>query len=168
MTTTAISATTLSTYLESVGCYDVQPVIVRIGRDAWHGARFKQDILHSTREGIYVLGYAPKSYWRSSRVKFTLEGDTRTWFIASYFPAGQRHGDNDSNEFHPFGAMFQLQPWSHDEAIDRFEERPYRSQVLTVIAVGDGELRNGTLVQPCAVCGHETNHDGYGRSWHRR
>jgi hypothetical protein len=151
---TAPAALSLPDYLRTLdGVYDVHPVKVTIdlvdyeacryrrvghapaGSRAWLEARaVGTDDLY-TEEAIYVVGPLPACYLRSKRIAFTLSGDHREWYLASYMLAASITEQNA--QYHPFGTMFMLMPWEVPDGgqIDRWAHHPYRRIPLAVTAL---------------------------------
>ena len=105
------------------GCPDtseVSPVVVTIGKQTYHGAAYRQ----RGQPGIYLAGDLPASYRRSTHTCFRFADDSRDWFVGCYWQGASLRPDQKA--FHPFGHSFILLPWEHSEAIDHWEEKPYR------------------------------------------
>lgn len=128
----------LVTWLEKNGCYEVEPVRVKIGRLTYEGARYKQDRTAPagsraalegradyTAEALYLLGPLPAAYQRTSRVCFT-GVDEREWYVSGWVsPSAAR--DPLTRDYHFDGNQaVMLAPWFLDEKIDQHEETPYR------------------------------------------
>ena len=128
-------------HLTEAKCYDVREVTVRIGRTTYQGAFYKQDRKVSpgcraydegqrdyTIEGLEVIGELPASWVRSSRTVYRMAGDDRDWYVAGYY------NRDEPNEWHPFGKMFALQPWSvpGGTRIDLWSPAPYRRMKMEV------------------------------------
>ena len=140
MTTTEIApAPTLEQHLAQAGCIDIKPVRVRIGRQRYEGAFYRQiqAIAPGCRayeegqrshvvEALYLVGPLPAAYRRSQRVAFRLPGDGRDWYVAGWYPADL------PNEYHPLGRMLTLRPWLDGEPIDVWAPRPYRRVDATI------------------------------------
>ena len=135
----------LVTWLRDMcGCFDVEPVRVRIGRTTYEGARYKQKRVTSrgsrawlsgertyVAEAIYLLGSTPAVYRRSRRVVFT-GVDAREWYVTGWATA-QIAADPKVARFHPFGEWFGIAPWDFEgERIDQHEETPYQRVAVEV------------------------------------
>ena len=138
---------TVVQWLEANKCYDVRAVTVKIGAETFSGASYRQDctppqgarnVAVYTQEAIYLVGKLPKVYVRNRhKVAFTIAGGNREWYVASYMPEdkGGKQADlipSEFAEFHPFGASFQLMPWSVDGKVDDGEPRLYTRVAITV------------------------------------
>lgn len=129
------------------GCHDVKALTVTINKEGFVAAYYKQDLVapdncrkpgRYTREAVYCLGLLPKMYRRTPCLAFTLNGDTRDWYIACYYPAF-RHGKPEplKPEFahaHPFGPSFILMPWDLNDGskIDTGMPDPYTRLPITM------------------------------------
>ena len=151
------TARAVAAYLDSTGNngsgyvhFNVRPVRVTIGTQTWAGAEASRVVeitpgcrawtegrRHDVARLVYVAGTLPKGYLRSTHVAYTRAGDPCEWYLASYYPAIERHrqgplSPDASSEYHPFGASFMLFPWDVDGKIDQYERRPYERLPLTV------------------------------------
>lgn len=92
-----------------------------------------------TREMIYVVGSLP-AVKRNGNVAFNLQGDTRDWYVAGYFPSysGRKPQPvHAATEYQPFRNMFLLSPWDNlDTKIDTYERVPYK-RVAMALSVGE-------------------------------
>jgi hypothetical protein len=140
-----VVAVTLRDWLEGCGCFDIREVEVKIGRTTYRGCRAKQkrssppggyaakDIESGEREFVYLLGAVPAVYHRSRRVCFAVEGEPHEWYLVMWVtPETASHPTYWDFHFEGNGA-FMLQPWTLDEAIDKFESSPYQ-RVSTVFS----------------------------------
>jgi len=102
---------TLKEWLEQCGCFDVQPVKVKIGSDQWEGARYKRN----DRDRIYVVGHRPDK--KGKNWAYPFEG--LDWYVAGYLDEAT---DKEKMEmYHPFGINFILMPWTASDPIDVYE-----------------------------------------------
>lgn len=103
-----------------------EPVRVRLGRTYYDGARFTDE--HG-RKVFYLVGERPAAHRRSKRVVWKMPGEPYEYYVGGYIGAKSASGPQYSR-FHPFGATFNLFPWSvpSGEAIDQYEPagRKYR------------------------------------------
>jgi hypothetical protein len=121
---------------------DAQPCTLKLNDCSYPAARYRatsqvpkgspawqRGEREHTSEMIYAVGMLPKDYLRTSHIAYTMAGDTREWFIASY--AGERRHRRQMvvqpTEYHPFGNSVLLSPWSVPDgtAIDHYEAKPY-------------------------------------------
>jgi hypothetical protein len=116
------------------GVQEVRPIRLAIGRQRYHGAWYRQARDHNgtpyQQEACYLVGGLPAAYRRSTRVAFILPNSAADWYVACYMPA-DRAADPKFAAYHPFGATFQLMPWTAAEPIDKYEPRPRRRIVAT-------------------------------------
>lgn len=127
-------------------CRQIRPVVVRIGREVFEGARYQQGHeytrdMQECRSGIakpgdvswsdffYLLGELPKCYQRRKSTCFTL-GD-ETWYVATHAPKVIRP---QFAEYHPFGQWFMLGLWTLDEAIDKYDR--YKHERIPLVVEG--------------------------------
>ena len=133
----------LAVYLKSLpGIHDVHTMTLKLGRDEYPAAVYKQTLnipegsdayrrgeRQYTREMVMAIGKLPAHYCKSSRVAFVVNGDTREWYVAGY--SGQikygKQAEQEVDQYHPFGNDFLLAPWDRtDQKIDSYEDTPYR------------------------------------------
>ncbi len=115
---------------------------VKIGDQVYTACSYKQERQPlpgatnqnvDVHEAIYVKGGLPKAWLKRRKTCFTIEGDKREWYIASYYPdykAGKQLPFNPEPQFaehHPYGPTFILCPWDvpSGEKIDSYEYKPY-------------------------------------------
>jgi len=113
------------------GCPDtseVSPVTVTIGKQTYHGARYRQ----RGQESIYLVGDLPASYRHSTHVAYRFADDSREWYVGCYWQGKSPLAPVDQKYFHPFGHTFILFPWVHSEPIDYGERKPYRRMSATI------------------------------------
>lgn len=116
---------------------EVRACRVRIRGKEWEGVEYWQSPNPLDAEPapaarrLYLLGNVPPVE-RRGNVAYRFEGDGRDWYLAGYFGQVGGRGILDqagqSNEYHPYGAIFQLFAWDHSDGrrIDSYEERPYK------------------------------------------
>ena len=109
----------MKAWLEGLGHTHVKAVTLRIGAETFSGCAYSNNHLDG-HEAMVLLGPLPTSYRRSHRTVYRMPGDTRDWFVACY------SGSADITEYQPWGRQFVLHPWTCDDPIDRYEEKPYR------------------------------------------
>lgn len=129
------------------GMLAATPCRVTIGKESFPAARYTQRLpiapgcpayARGEREhvitSIYVAGMVPNQYKRTSHLAFTIEGDSRDWYIACYAGAiiKRRQNTQAPAPYHPFGNSFVLKPWDLAERIDHFERKPYARIPLTI------------------------------------
>lgn len=96
------------------------------------------------QEMVYVKGKLPLCMDR--QVCFTVEGDTREWYLVGGFygtTKATRRTTLEPTEFNPFGNAFMLGPWddkdfseqSKGEKIDHYEDKPYDRVRLAIVEV---------------------------------
>lgn len=135
------SAQDIADYLNGLPDTDAVPVVVKIGRTEHVGAVYTQKRAtlpgcrayeegerHYFQHAIYLLGKLPPAYVRSRRVAFRFDDGRRRWYVAGWYPFEQ---DGRKNEYHPFGAMFQLMPDHHDVTSD--EKGPYPERTMRLV-----------------------------------
>jgi hypothetical protein len=116
-------------WLRSTGAKQVSGCVVKIGKHTFAAARYL-DKQHKEAH-IYAIGMLPKTMERKTCFPF----DNQEWFRAGYIkPEGIKP---EFAEYHPFGANFILMPWQvpSGEAIDKYEQKPYRRVPMTVSAL---------------------------------
>jgi hypothetical protein len=131
-------AQTVSQYLNGLPRTTAAPVLVKIGRTEYVGAIYSQerDTLEGSRafeagertyvqHGIYLLGDLPASYRRSTRTAYDLDGNR--YYVAGYFP------QDEPNDFHPFGRMFQLFPDEHGVTTNPETDEPYPAVPANIV-----------------------------------
>jgi hypothetical protein len=138
MQTEPYTAQDVADFLNARDRTSASPVTVRIGRTTYVGASYSQtrDVDPGCRayedgertyvqSGYYLLGALPASWLRRKSTLYVTSDDSG-WFVGGWF--GQ---DGETNDWHPFGRMFQLFPM-----FDGIEsERPYRLFAMIVRAV---------------------------------
>jgi hypothetical protein len=107
---------------------EVVPVVVTIGNNSWEGARYVQrGDIH-----LYLVGDMPKSYQRSSHEAYP--HNDLLWYISGWWKGMDARSTItavQAKEYHPFGKMFMLMPWTCDLPID-YGEEPYRRVPMTI------------------------------------
>ena len=126
---------TIIEFLNKCGMQNIQPVTVKINGKTYQAAKYTNKTGHG--EDIYCVGFLPPVYLRSSHVCFTIPGDKRDWYIASYFPISKNRcqplPQDIDPEYHPFGPNFMLTPWTvKDSQIDSYEKAPYKRIEISV------------------------------------
>lgn len=130
---TAHTSQDVADWLNGLDRTGAVPVLATIGRTTYVGASYVQtrDISPGCRayrdgertyrqSGYYLLGRLPASYVRKSSTLYDVGSVMGTFYVAGYF--GQ---DGATNEYHPFGSMFQL--FRADRAMDcddSYDRRP--------------------------------------------
>ena len=138
----------LKRWLEECGMQDVQPVEVLIDGTAYTGAIYTNPH-HGNQSMMYVIGDHPLLYkkgrkpYLKRRVCFTIDGDTRDWYIACYFHPGLvqtyfKQTVQAKPEHQPFGNNFIMSAWDipgkPDDKIDSYEPKPYERRRIEVKA----------------------------------
>lgn len=96
----------LAEWLESLDCYDVYPIQVKIGKIIYTGCHYKQDREYNfkpyTNECLYLLGSLPSSYVNRHAKRYLYNGIY--YYIAGYI----ENIPDDKKEYHPFGKNFLM------------------------------------------------------------
>ena len=139
------------TYLASLkGAHIVRvvPRYVTVGRQTYPAARYTERLQTPPgsaayqrgertyeREMIYCVGFLPSAKVRGN-VAFTVDDDSRDWFVAGYYGDVVRRKQKTAtpSEFRPFGNSFLLAPWDSPDGtkIDTYARVPYRRVKMSI------------------------------------
>lgn len=118
----------MSDWLIKCKCENVIPVAIEIGgKHSFDGCYYTQN----DSQKIYVAGLWPK--FRRVRVALTVTEDSvigkgHEWYRVGWWNQAEdaiRLSAEKVAEYHPFGSNFMIGPWTHSDAIDKYERFQY-------------------------------------------
>lgn len=125
----------LTRQLKLWNCTNIQPVMVRIGRAIYSGARYSQN----DERRVYVLGELPASHRLGKFVYAANEGE---YYLTGYIT--ESGIKPEFNAAHPFGANFLLSGWH-----SKYETRKHPRKPMTVSEVETFSIISGDGMAEC-------------------
>lgn len=130
-----MSADKLKAYLETLpNVSRVRIVTVSIKGTSYEGCSYV-DSNFGEQPRLYLLGFLPACYKRSTRTAFVIDG--ADWYVACYMQSAETLNNPQYAPYHPLGFHFMLCRWAVPDggAIDRYEMRPY-NRVPALVTMG--------------------------------